>query len=92
MATAPAGIAEDVDVGSPDGQTLENVAVAVGAAHIVLAASLNADGVADLLHHVLVKDAAIILKEETAQRHHIEIKMQEPGTDKVFTILGFGVL
>lgn len=36
--------------------------------------------------------AAIILKEETAQRHHIEIKMQEPGTDKVFTILGFGVL
>lgn len=36
--------------------------------------------------------AAIILKEKTAQRHHIEIKMQEPGTDKVFTILGFGVL
>lgn len=36
--------------------------------------------------------AVIILKEETAQRHHIEIKMQEPGTDKVFTILGFGVL
>lgn len=55
MATAPAGIAEDVDVGGPDGQTLENVAVAVGAAHIVLAASLNADSVADLLHHVLVK-------------------------------------
>ena len=55
VATAPAGIAEDVDVGGPDGQTLENVAVAVGAAHIVLAASLNADSVADLLHHVLVK-------------------------------------
>lgn len=45
----PSEIAEDVDVGGPDGQTLENVAVAVGAAHIVLAASLNADGVADLL-------------------------------------------
>ena len=36
--------------------------------------------------------AAIIFKEEPAQRNHIEIKMQEPGTDKVFTILGFGVL
>lgn len=36
--------------------------------------------------------AAIILKEETVQKHHIEIAMKEPGTDKVFTILGFGVL
>ena len=27
VATAPAGIAEDVDVGGPDGQALENVAV-----------------------------------------------------------------
>ena len=55
VAASPAGIAEDVDVGSPDGQALEDVAVAVGAAHIIFAAGLNADGVADLLHHVLVK-------------------------------------
>lgn len=36
--------------------------------------------------------AAIILREETVQKHHIQIKMQETCTDKVFTILGFGVL
>ncbi len=36
--------------------------------------------------------AAIILKEETVRKHHIEIAMKEQGTDKVFTILGFGVL
>ena len=57
MAAAPAGITEDVDVGSPDGQAFVDIAVVMAAAEVVLAAGFHADYIADFLHHVFVKSS-----------------------------------
>ena len=50
VAAAPAGIAEDVDVGRPEGQALVDVPVAVAGGGVVLGAALGGGHVAQLLH------------------------------------------
>src|ERR1700679_403724 len=49
LAAAPAGIAEDVDVGRPDGQAVVAVVVVVREGVVVLGAGLRRDDCADLL-------------------------------------------
>ena len=50
VAAAPAGIAEDVDVGRPEGQPLVDVPVAVAGGGVVLGAALGGGHIAQLLH------------------------------------------
>ena len=49
LTTAPAGVAEDVDVGGPDGDALEGVERAGAGGLVVLGTLLGADGIEDLI-------------------------------------------
>ena len=55
MAAAPAGIAENVDIRAPDGQSLIDIPVLMGALAVVLGPGLVGDDGGDFLLHVLVK-------------------------------------
>ena len=55
MAAAPAGVAEDVDVGGPEGQPLVDVPVAVGGEGVVLGAALGGGHVAQFLHQLRIE-------------------------------------
>ena len=55
VASAPAGISENVNVGSPESKALVNVSVAATSLHIVLAASLGGNCVTDFFEEVLVE-------------------------------------
>ena len=55
MAAPPAGIAENVDVGRPEGQPLIDVPVALLGEGIILGAAFGGGNLAQMLHFVLVK-------------------------------------
>ena len=50
LAPAPARVAEDVDVGAPEGEALVNVPVAVAGSGVVLGAAFGGSHVAQFLH------------------------------------------
>ena len=56
MAAAPAGIAEDVDVGAPQGQALVDVPVALGGLAVVLGAGFGGNNLRHLAVEILVKN------------------------------------
>ena len=55
MSSAPSGIAENIHIGRPEGQSLVDVPVIVCRLRIVFRASLPRDAGADFLHQILVK-------------------------------------
>ena len=55
MTAAPAGISEDIYVGSPEGKSLVNIVIAVFKLHVVLGAALCGYCVAYLFHQLLVE-------------------------------------